>query len=315
MGLVRTAVVGIGYLGQYHAEKYSALPSVKLVAVCDLNQARCQELAQTFGAQAVFDYRELIGKVDAVSIVAPTPLHHAIGRFFLEHGVHVLMEKPIAVTLSEADALIALAKKNHVILQVGHLEQFNNALKAAKPLIQNPQWIEAIRLAPFKVRGSDVSVILDLMIHDIDIVLSLANSPIKNISANGFSLLTSYIDLAHARIEFENDCIADITASRIHTQTERKLNIFQQKDYLLLDLDAKKITHSQKAQTEIQSETRTIEKGDALKDEITDFIDCILHKKAPLVSGEKGRQALAVALHITKLIEQRQSHPEIFHAS
>ena len=200
MKKIRAAVIGVGYLGKFHAEKFATLPQSELVAVCDIDYERCNKIAKEFNTEAVADYELLIGKVDAVSIVVPTPRHHAVARFFLEHGVHVLVEKPIATTIEEADDLIACAKANKVKLQVGHLERFNNAVKAVEPSLSNPRFIESLRVAPFKLRGSDVNVVLDLMIHDIDIIQSIVKSEIKHITANGASVLSPYIDIANARL-------------------------------------------------------------------------------------------------------------------
>ena len=307
MRKVRTAVIGVGYLGRFHAEKYAILPQTELVAVCDIDYEYCYSKAKELNVEAVIDYQSLLKLVDAVSIAVPTPLHHQIARFFLDNGIHVLLEKPIATTLEEADDLITIAKKNHVILQIGHLERFNNAIKAAEPLISNPRFIESLRLAPFKLRGSDVNVILDLMIHDIDIIQSIVRSDIQNISANGASVLSAYIDIASARIEFANGCVANLTASRVSLKIERKLRIFQHNNYIVVDLDHKKMTIHRKGTQEIfpgiPELTRHVEqrfnKGDALLDEISAFLYSIVHKKPPLVSGEAGKTALATALEIS----------------
>ncbi len=312
MAVVKTAVIGVGYLGKYHAEKYAALPHAKLVAICDVDAQRCNELATTLGVEAITDFQSLVGKVDAVSIVVPTPLHYAVGQFFLNHGIHVLMEKPITTTIAEADALIATAKKNQLVLQVGHLERFNNAIKAVESAIHDPRFIESTRLAPFKLRGSDVSVILDLMIHDIDIIQSIVQAEISHIAANGASVLTPDIDIANARIEFNNGCVANVTASRVSSITERKLRIFQHDSYINIDLDQKEVTIHRKGAgemfpgiAEITREIQTFDKGDALKDQIASFIDAIITKRPPVVSGEDGKQALATALEITRVVNHR----------
>lgn len=315
MAVVRTAVIGVGYLGKYHAEKYAALPHSQLVAVCDVDSSRCNELAKTLGVEAVTDYQSLIGNVDAVSIVVPTPLHYAVGQFFLHHGVHVLMEKPITTTLTEADALITTAKKNQLILQVGHLERFNNAIKAVESSIDDPRFIESIRLAPFKLRGSDISVILDLMIHDIDIIQSMVKAEISHIAANGASVLTPDIDIANARIEFTNGCVANVTASRISMTTERKLRLFQHDSYISIDLDQKEVGIYRKGAgemfpgiAEITREVKTFDKGDALKDQIASFINAIISKQQPVVSGDDGKRALATALEITRVVNHRNEN-------
>ena len=311
MEKVRTAVIGVGYLGRYHAEKYAILPQTKLVAVCDIDYEHCYSKAKELNVEAVINYQSLLRLVDAVSITVPTPLHYQIARFFLDNGIHVLLEKPIATTLEEADDLITIAKKNQVILQIGHLERFNNVVKAVEPLISNPRFIESLRLAPFKLRGSDVNVILDLMIHDIDIIQSIVRSDIQNISANGASVLSAYIDIANARIEFTNGCVANLTASRVSLTIERKLRIFQHDNYIAIDLNHKKMTIHRKGTQEmfpgIPEITRHVErfnKGDALLDEISAFLHSIIYKKPPLVSGEAGKTALATALEISLIVRR-----------
>lgn len=314
---LRTAVIGVGYLGKYHAEKFKNLLNSKLVAVCDVDPIKCLEIATANQTEAINDYKTLLGQVDAVSIATPTPMHYEIGKFFLSHGVHVLMEKPITTTTEEADDLINIAKKNGVILQVGHLERFNSAIKAIEPSLANPRFIESVRLAPFKLRGTDVNVILDLMIHDIDIIQYIVNSDIKRISANGASVLSPFIDIANARIEFKNGCVANVTASRVSLKLERKLRVFQHDSYISMDLDKKKILIQCKSNEEIypgipgiSSVEKTFDQGDALKDEIEAFLNCIVHKKKPLVSGEEGKRALATAIKITQIVrESNEMYP------
>lgn len=317
MSKIKAAVVGVGYLGKFHAEKYATLPHSELIAVCDTNTAQREAIAKQFNAESVADYHDLIGKVDAVSIAVPTQLHHKVGLFFLNNGVHVLIEKPIATTIQEADELIAAAKQNNVLLQVGHLERFNNAVKAVEPDLSNPRFIESLRLAPFKLRGTDVSVILDLMIHDIDIIQSIVKSNIANIAANGASVLSDSIDIANARIEFENGCVANVTASRVSLKTERKLRIFQHDGYIGMDLDSKKISVHRKGDKEmlpgipeIISKEHAFDKGDALKDQIAAFVDSVQNQTAPVVSGEDGKRALETALAITSIVQEGNAkHP------
>jgi predicted dehydrogenase len=309
MRKINTAVVGVGYLGRYHAEKLATLPQSNLVAVCDIDAKRCEEIAQKYNAQSVTDYQSLIGLVDAVCIVVPTRLHHQIGNFFLSHGVHVLLEKPIATNLMEADDLITTAHNNKALLQIGHLERFNNVIKALDPILQNPLFIESVRLAPFKLRGTDVNVIADLMIHDIDIIQSLVKSRIKKIDANGAPVLSKDIDIANARIEFDNGCVANVTASRVSLKIERRLRIFQHDCYISLDLDSKKISVHRKGPhemfpgiPEIINESHTLDQGDALKEEISAFLNSILESKPAVVSGEDGKRALATAIEISDII-------------
>jgi len=316
MSKIKCAVIGTGYLGKFHAEKYHNLPNAELVAVCDINQSCSQNIATLYDAIPYTDYRRLVAETrpEAVSIVVPTSLHHEVTKFFLENNIHVILEKPITTSLEEADDLIELAYRKNLILQIGHLERFNPVLLAVQNILDRPMFIESTRLAPFKLRGTDVCVNLDLMIHDIDIVQHLVQSPIKNVQASGAPVLSDNIDITNARIEFVNGCIANFTASRISTKPKRKLRIFQHNAYISTDLNDKTLTISHKGVSnntitspatsnapEIVKEEMVLEKGDAILDEIRAFLDSIINKTAPLVSGEDGRKALATALQITQL--------------
>lgn len=321
MNKIRTAVIGVGYLGHYHAEKYASLPQSELIAVCDVDAERCSEVARDYNTRAITDYTTLIGQVDAVSIVVPTPLHYNVAKVFIENGIHVLIEKPITTTIEEAEELIALAKQHNVIIQVGHLERFNNAIKALNNYLSQPRFIESTRLAPFKLRGSDVNVVLDVMIHDIDIIQSLVKSDIRNISASGASVLTPYIDILNARIEFKSGCVADVTASRVSLRKERTLRIFQHDSYFGLDLDRKRLSIHRKGKNEmfpgipeITREKHHFEKGDALKDQINAFLNSIINKVPPVVSGEDGKKALSIAIEITqKVHDYNEQFPLVTH--
>lgn len=321
MRKIRTGVVGVGYLGKYHADKYAQLPQSEFVAICDIDPERRQSVTKHHPVKEYTDYRDLIGKVDAISIAAPTPMHHQIGCFFLEHGVHVLMEKPIATTIAEADDLIRIAKKTGARLQVGHLERFNNVIKAVEPVLSTPRFIESLRLAQFKLRGSDVNVVLDLMIHDIDLIQSIVKSEITDIRANGASALSPFIDIANARIEFTNGCVANVTASRISLKSERRLRIFQHDSYIGLDLDHKILTVHKKGPNEmfpgipeILRERTRIEKGDALRDEIESFLISILEDKPVVVDGEDAKRALATAIKITQIVRTTNERFPLAHA-
>lgn len=318
MKKIRTAVVGVGYLGKFHAEKYSFLPNSELVAVCDINRQQCQEIAASHGVTAVYDYHDLLGKVDAVSIAVPTALHYSIAKTFLTNNIHVLVEKPITHTVAEAEELITIAKNNHLILQVGHLERFNCTLQALKNILHTPRFIESYRLAPFKPRGTDVNVVLDLMIHDIDIIQDIVNSSVKRIFANGATVLSNHTDIASARIEFNNGCVANVSASRVSAKVVRKLRIFQHDAYISLDLHNKKLDINRKGQSEIFPgvpelirEEQAFEAGDALRDEIISFLECIVHQKPPIVSGEDGKKALATAIEITRLVAEQKFIDEV----
>ena len=313
MKKIKCAVVGVGYLGRFHAQKYKMLDNVELVGVCDLNQAATDAVAAELHVPAYVDYQALFGKVDAVSIAATTNKHYAIARDFLKQGIHVLIEKPITETVDQAEELIALAATHHAKLQVGHLERFNAARLALDPHLHKPLFIESSRLAPYNPRGTDVNVILDLMIHDIDLIQTMVNSPIIHIDAQGASVLSKSIDIANARITFENHCVANVTASRISFKTERKTRIFQENTYLSIDYQTKQFAVFQKGEGEmfpgipdIIQQQSVFEKGDALLEEIKSFIQCIEQDTTPLVTGEEGRSALATAQKITSLIDNHQ---------
>lgn len=307
MKRIRTAVIGVGYLGQFHAEKYAQLPNAELVAVVDANGARAGEVAAKVGTTACTDYRELLGKVDAVSIVVPTQYHHEVARFFLDQGVHVLLEKPVTTTLKEADDLIRVAAERRALFQVGHLERFNPVIMALDGVLTQPGFIESIRIAPFKPRGTDVNVVLDLMIHDIDIIQYLVQSPVKQIHSIGAPVFTGEEDIANARIQFENGCVANVTASRISLKSERRMRIFQPDAYINVDFQNKKVAIFRKGEGEmfpgvpnIAVDERSFEQGDALKAEIASFLEAIETGRQPVVTGEDGRRALETALKINK---------------
>ena len=298
MQKIKCGVVGVGYLGNFHAQKYSNLPNADLVAICDTNEARAKEIANSHNTSFFTDYNDLIGKVDAVSIVTITTSHYAIAKKFLENKIHVFVEKPITTTIAEADELIKIAKANHLIFQVGHIERFNPVFNVIKNKIRKPTLVECIRVAPYKARCNDVSVVLDLMIHDIDLVYSLIQSPIRNIVAHGGKILSPTTDVIHAQIEFENGANALLTASRLDPVTQRRINVLEKDCYYTGDLGEKtlKIIKNNGNHEEL-----TLEKNDALYEEIASFLDAIENKKNPIVSGNDGRIALETAL----LIEQK----------
>ena len=309
MKKIKSAVIGAGYLGKFHAEKYAGLPDCELVAVVDVNQQAAEEIAQKHQTQALTDYRQLLGQVDAVSIVVPTTLHHKVALDFINHGAHVLVEKPITVTVEEADELIAAAKANNVLLQVGHLERFNPAVMGLDHLPDKPLFIESHRLSPFNPRANDVSVVLDLMIHDIDIILALVDSEIARLDASGTPVLTKGTDIANARIVFKSGCVANVTASRVSMKMERKMRMFRPSCYVSVDFQNRVLTQHQIGDKEmfpgipdIKTNESTFENGDALLEEIKSFLHCIKTGEEPLVSGESGKRALEVAIQISQLI-------------
>jgi predicted dehydrogenase len=311
---VRTAVIGVGYLGRFHAQKYAALEGVRLVGVVDADQATRERVAAEVGCRPFADFGELLGEVDAVSIATPTPLHHPIARQCLEHGVHVLVEKPITRTLDEARELIAIARTQGRVLQVGHLERFNSAVLALGEGLGKPRFIESSRLAPFKERGTDVNVVLDLMIHDIDLIQSLVGAPIESVDAVGASVFSKGLDIANARIRYAGGCVANTTASRVSLKTERKLRMFMDDAYVSIDLQQKVLTIVRKppegsgaALGQVSIEERSYEQGDALRLEIEAFISAVRSGRAPPVTGEDGLQALETALHITELVHRGEA--------
>ncbi len=304
------AVIGVGYLGTFHAEKYARIPDCELVAVADPDHEAAQSCASRFGVRAVSDHRELLGQVEAVSIAAPTRLHYPIARDFLAHGAHVLIEKPITTTVAEADELIELAAAQRRLIQVGHLERFNPALRAADAILDRPRFIETHRLAPFNPRGTDVDVVLDLMIHDIDIILDIVDSSVARVDASGTPVLTEATDIANARIQFTNGCVANVTASRVSSRTERRMRFFQHDSYLAVDFHNRRLSVHRKGDTEMYpgipeviSEQHEFERSDAILEEIRSFVEAIRDNTTPLVSGADGRRALATAIDITAMFD------------
>ena len=309
MGPIKSAVIGVGYLGRFHAQKYAELAESDLVAVCDNNQTAATTVAQELNTRAVSHLDELLPEVDAVSIVVPTQLHYEIAKQCLEAGKHVLLEKPMTTTLEQARGLIELSKQNNCILQIGHLERFNPAILALENTLSHAMFIESHRVAPFNPRGADVNVILDLMIHDIDIILDIVGAEVTDIDAKGLTVLSNDIDIANVRLKFENGCVANVTASRAGMKSERKMRIFQHDAYISVDFQNKKVGIHRKGEGEqfpgvanIESQEQSFEQGDALKAEIASFLDCIANNKQPKVSGEAGARALATAIEITRLL-------------
>jgi predicted dehydrogenase len=309
MDKLRAAVIGVGYLGRFHAQKYAALPECVLQAVVDPQAQTAATVGSELGVAALSDYRELLGKVDAVSIVTPTALHFEIARAFLDSGAHVLVEKPITETVEQARELTALARQRGRVLQVGHLERFNPVVIAAEPVLRAPRFIECQRLAPFRERGTDVNVVLDLMIHDLDIVQSMVGSEIVAVDAIGTPVFSNEIDIANARIRFANGCVANATASRVSLKTERKLRIFQDDAYLSLDLQQKILTVIRKqpvgegeARLPVSIEERSFDQGDALRSEIVAFIASCRGEAPVVVTGEDGMRALRTAVTISNAV-------------
>ncbi len=313
MDNLRVGVVGTGYLGKFHAEKYAAMDGVTLVGVVDVDPAAAGAVADRLGTTAYDDYRQLLGRVDAVSIVVPTAHHCPISLAFLESGVDIMVEKPMTTNLEEADRMIALAEKKGRIIQVGHLERFNPAVHPLKDIVDRPLFIESHRLSVYKTRGTDVSVVLDLMIHDIDIILNFVRSEITDIRAAGVSIISDSVDIANARIEFASGCVANITASRVSNRSERKIRIFQKSAYISVDFGNSDIMVVKKSEGNdnangpipgMSAQQLSFEKWDALEQELKAFAACVRHRQTPEVSGHEGRQALQTALAVMDRIKQ-----------
>ncbi|MGD8291825.1 MAG: Gfo/Idh/MocA family oxidoreductase [Desulfobacterales bacterium] len=306
MKKIRVGVIGVGYLGKFHAEKYSGMKNTKLVGVVDIDKSRAEDIADSLGTRALTDYRDLFGNVDAVSVVVPTDAHYAVGAAFLNQNVDVLIEKPMTNSLEQADELIKIAESNHRILQIGHLERFNPAVIALKDIVHTPMFIEAHRLSIFKDRSTDVSVVLDLMIHDIDIIMNVVKSEIKRIHAAGVPVICEHADIANVRIEFESGCVANVTASRISIKNQRKIRFFQKDTYVSVDFAGREITIIRRVEDRaadglipgMDIQQLSFSEADALEDELTSFIEAVCNRKRPVVSGYAGRKALAVALNI-----------------
>jgi predicted dehydrogenase len=306
----RIGVVGAGYFGKLHASKYAESKSGKLVAICDIDREKATACASQYGSTPYTDYTELFDKVDAVSIVVPTNAHFEIARDFLRRGIHVLLEKPISSTLEEADELIRVAKGKGVVFQVGHLERYNPAVQSLAKVLHRPRFIECQRISPFKQRGTDINVVLDLMIHDIDLVLDIVKSPVAQIDAIGVPVLSDAEDIANARIRFADGCVATITASRVSWKTERTMRIFQPDAYIVLDLHASKLAvmrrvggSSDGPLPELKQEEQLFQPVDNLKREIESFLSCIKSGAEPLVTATDARRALEGALEISRQLQ------------
>lgn len=302
---IPVGVVGVGYAGRLHAEKYAASEKSELVGVVDIDRERAVQVGQKLGVLSLTDYRELFGRVRCVSVAVPTRSHYEVSRDFLAAGIDVLVEKPMAASLEEGRLLVELAREKELVLQVGHLERFNPAIRRLEGVIQDPKFVECHRLAPFVERGTDVDVVFDLMIHDIDVIASLVRSPVQRVEAVGVPVLTDKPDIANARITFANGCIANVTSSRVSMKRERKIRFFQADAYISIDYDQKRAQIYRKpgkdvGWQDIRVEAIEIKDGDALADEIDSFLDSVRTRGLPLVSGEEGLRALEIATMISE---------------
>jgi len=304
---LRAGVVGVGYLGAFHAEKYASLSAVDLVAVVDVDAARAQAIAARCDTVAATDYRTLFGRVECVSLAVPTPLHFALAQEFLGHGIDVLVEKPLTASVADGRALVEAAERGGRILQVGHLERFNPAIRALAGVVTQPRFIECHRLAPFTERGTDVDVILDLMIHDLDVILSFVRSDVQSVEAVGVPVLSESADIANARLRFANGCIANITASRVALKRERKIRIFQTDTYVSVDYGEKHVRVCRRLTDQgnatIDVEEHALGDSDALFDEIEHFVHAVRTRQRPLVDGRTALRALEVAEMIRSNLE------------
>jgi predicted dehydrogenase len=305
---LRIAVIGVGHLGRHHARLLGAIDGAKLVAVVDTQPDRAAVAAQPSGAHALADYRDLFGQVDAVTVAVPTELHHEIALPFLERGISTLVEKPITRTVAEAGALIAAANASGATLAAGHTERYNPAVAAVLPLVSTPRFIEVHRLGAFPDRSLDIDVVFDLMIHDLDIILAMVKSEVTAIEAVGVPVLTDKFDIANARLRFATGCIANVTASRISKERVRKIRFFQPDAYISIDyaeqeVEGYRLLRREGQRPEIQGGKLPVTREEPLKRELTDFVAAVREKRRPLVTGEDGRRALALAQEIADKME------------
>lgn len=311
---IKTGVVGVGSVGQWHARIYSELPSAELVGVYDVRTPHAEKIAAKYGTSVYRDMEELALDIEAASIAVPADKHFEVATLFLERGVHVLVEKPIATRTDDAEAMAALAQEKGVILQVGHVERFNPVLKFLEEMLTNPRFIEAHRLSPYPAarsgqppRGTEVSVVLDLMIHDLEVILHLVRSPVRDIHAVGVPVLSPSEDIANVRLSFENGCVANITTSRISPESLRKIRVFQEDTYISLDYQKQSGKLYRKAGTRITRSNVPIEKGEALLNELASFVACVSNHGNPVVGGEQAAEALKLAVTICQRLREHSS--------
>lgn len=318
MKKIKVGVIGVGYLGRFHCEKYASMDEAELVGIADLDEDRVKETEKKYGVKGFGNYKDLIGQVEAVSIVVPTTLHHRVARDFLMAGADVMVEKPMTCTLAEANSLIKLARAKKRILQVGHLERFNPAVTAMQEHVENPLFIESHRLTTFKGRGIDVDVVLDLMIHDIDIIFNLVKSDLKRVHAVGVPVITPFSDIANVHLEFRNGCTANVTVSRISGKNMRKIRVFQPHSYISVDYATREVTVMEKSKDngefglpDIKTNTYCFPESDSLAEELRSFLQSVRNRQQPVVTGEDGRRALQLALQITKQIRNNMQTHEV----
>ncbi len=327
--MVEVGVIGVGHLGKHHVGKFQALTECRLVGIYDKNPQRASEISSAYQVKAYDSYEDLLNDVDAIDIAATTSYHYELAKPALLKGKHVFLEKPITSTLQQAEELLELAEKKGLFIQVGHIERFNPVILEVEDEIDNPMFIESVRLSQFQPRGTDVSVVLDLMIHDIDLILSFIQSPISDIRASGVGILTPSVDIANARLEFANGAVANVTSSRVSMKQERKIRFFQHHSYISLDFQAKNVTVMKRAAgikdllpeillgktdfkpeqlMDIKNFDASLSEKDALALELESFVNCIAENKKPVVDGAAGTRALKVALEISRIIKENKIH-------
>jgi len=310
--VIRTGVIGVGYLGRFHAQKMASFPDLRFVGVCDINPVRGKAVADECST-AFFDRpKRLLSEVDAVSIAVPTTEHYRVAMDAMRANVHVLLEKPITANLRQARALVREAEERKLVFQIGHVERFNPAVRDAASLLTEPRFIECHRLGPFGGRGTDVDVVLDLMIHDLDLILSFVRSPVVRLHAVGVPVISPKVDIANARLTFANGCVANVTASRVSARKQRKIRIFQEDTYVSMDfvehtiqIFRRTFPRGPKGPPEISGELLETEKGDSLRDEIRSFLDCVANGSPPRICGSDGLLALEVAFRIVRKMRSR----------
>lgn len=310
--MIRAGVIGVGYLGRLHAQKMASFDDIRFVGVCDAVPERADAVAAEFGTAMFEDPESLLDRVDAVSIAVPTTAHYRVAMQAIRAGVHLLLEKPIAARLREGRSLVREAASRGLIFQIGHLERFNNAVRQAAAVLHEPRFIECHRLGPFGGRGTDVDVVLDLMIHDLDLILSLVKFPVTRIQAVGVPVISPTIDIANVRLSFAGGCIANLTASRVSAKKQRKIRVFQEDAYVSMDFVEQAIQivsrtwpQGPAAAPELSAQTLETEKGDSLREEVRSFLDSVRTGSAPLVSGADGLAALELAFRILRAMRSR----------
>jgi predicted dehydrogenase len=300
--VLKICVVGVGSIGTHHARIFSGLENVELVGVVDIRAGQAENIASRFNCVPYTNHKEIMDSVDAVSIAVPTTVHHQIALDFLKNNKDVLIEKPITSTIQEAEELISEADRRNLILQVGHIERFNPGVSLISSMVDKPRFIESHRMSPFLGRSTDIDVTLDLMIHDIDIILSLVNSEITDLRATGDKVLTDNIDVAHAWIEFKNGCIAEAVTSRMASEKTRELKIFQQNAFLTLDYQEQEVSCYKKVNNSVGRVVRKAEESEPLMEQLRSYVECVKTRTRPVVSGHEGREALKVVLKISALV-------------